>query len=220
MRIFLVSLLLSAAMGPVSAFAGPVKILALGDSYTVGQGVTEQESWPVQLKERLKQSGSSVASVDIIAHTGWTSRDLLSAVKKSNLENNYDVVLILIGANDQFQGRPVSEYARDLNMLVGKAIVFTKNRPSHVILVSVPDWAFSPHAAGWDQKEISSQINAFNQAAKNLADAASLRWVNITDLSRQITDSPSFVNDGLHPTAETYAAWVDIILPLVQDITE
>lgn len=218
MRLIFIGLVLSMLNGASLAFAGPIKILALGDSYTIGHGVDEQESWPEQLKERLKANGIPIEAVDIIARSGWTSRDLLTAVERSKLNNEYDVVLVLIGANDQFQGRPVNDYSRDLKALLRKAVVFSKDRPSHVILVSVPDWAFSPYAAGWDPKEISAQIDEFNQAAKDLADVSGLRWVNITALSREMTGSFVYIADGLHPTGETYAAWVDVILTVVEDI--
>ena len=205
-------------MNSSCAFAGPLKILALGDSYTIGEGVKAEDRWPMQLKDRWQAKGINIATLNIVAQTGWTTQGLLSVLEKEDLKNDHDLVFVMIGANDQFQQRSISVFSRDLNDLLLKAIGFARNDPAKVAAVSVPDWGFSPLASGRDQKKISRQIDLFNQASQSIADNLGVRWINITDLSRRTAGPSDFVPDGLHPTAATYGSWVDIIFPAVEDV--
>lgn len=199
-------------------FAQSSRILALGDSYTIGHGVEVKDRWPEQLKDRLRAKGMDIAAVKTVARTGWTTQDLLSVLEQEHLTNDYDLVFVLIGANDQFRRRPVGDFVRDLGGIYAKAIGYARNQPAKVVAVSIPDWALTPFAAGRDQKEISREIDVYNQAAQTTADKSGIRWVNITDISRRDSGPSGFVPDGLHPAAQTYGAWVDIILPAAEDV--
>lgn len=210
-------LILLAGINCPNAFAAPVKILALGDSYTIGQGVEEKDRWPEQLKERLNARGQTV-TVDIVARTGWTTANLLEVLKMFESSDNYDCVLVLIGANDQFQHRPLKDFEWDLNTLYQKAARFAADRPSRVIAVSIPDWGLSPRAAKYDRTTIAQDIDAFNQTAQDTAKSLGIGWVDITEASRRVSGSADFVKDGLHPIAAAYSEWVDIIQPAVEDV--
>ena len=43
--------------------------LALGDSYTIGEAVPENECWPMQLVEKLAKAGKPFSKPQIIATT-------------------------------------------------------------------------------------------------------------------------------------------------------
>ncbi|MEO7912022.1 MAG: SGNH/GDSL hydrolase family protein, partial [Roseiflexaceae bacterium] len=55
---------------------GAARLLALGDSYTIGEGVADNARWPMQLAARLREQGVAIDTPEIIAKTGWTTDDL------------------------------------------------------------------------------------------------------------------------------------------------
>ncbi len=77
--------------------------LALGDSYTIGESVEEDERFPVQLVERLKAEGFEMQPAKIVARTGWTTDELAAAIENENLKNSYHLVTLLIGVNNQYR---------------------------------------------------------------------------------------------------------------------
>ena len=79
----------------------PIKYLALGDSYTIGESVTEKERWPVQLAEALRKKGKSIEDPKIIATTGWRTDNLQNAINIAKLKEEYGIVSLLIGVNNQ-----------------------------------------------------------------------------------------------------------------------
>ena len=64
-----------------------VKYLALGDSYTIGQGVDTLDRWPNQLSAQLISNGIEVQKTDIIAQTGWRTSNLLNAIGNTPLDD-------------------------------------------------------------------------------------------------------------------------------------
>ncbi len=78
-----------------------MRFLALGDSYTIGEAVSEPERWPLQLAERLKRDGLAIDSTEIIATTGWTTDELRDGIAAAAPAGPYDLVSLLIGVNDQ-----------------------------------------------------------------------------------------------------------------------
>jgi lysophospholipase L1-like esterase len=54
--------------------------LALGDSYTIGEGVEEAGRWPVQLAHALRVEGVMLGDPTIVATTGWTTDELWAAL--------------------------------------------------------------------------------------------------------------------------------------------
>ncbi len=202
------------------AEAKEARILALGDSYTIGQGVDASDRWPVQLKELLQEKGLAVGAVDIIAQTGWTTRDLLQTLKAEDIEGPYDLVALLIGVNDQFQKRPVNLFIQDFNALLKEAASYAGNDSSRVIVISIPDWGMSPYGKGHDQKNIAEEIDNFNRQAKVATENMGFQWVDITENSRQPMDNIMFSVDGLHPSPKLYKVWAQIIFPTAYKILE
>jgi lysophospholipase L1-like esterase len=188
--------------------------LALGDSYTIGESVRENERWPVQLVAALRERGLSMADADIIARTGWTSADLQSAIQRQYNGQTYDLVSLLIGVNDQYQGVSIDDYRPRFKELLNFAITAAGGDPTHVIVVSIPDWGATPFAEGQDRAAIGAQIDAFNAVNRKESIAAGVQYFDITPISRQTTSDPGLVaGDGLHPSGEMYSKWVELILP-------
>jgi lysophospholipase L1-like esterase len=190
--------------------------LALGDSYTIGEGVPEEGRWPVQLVARLRANGVAIGEPRIIATTGWTTDELSSAMDTAVLEKKYSLVTLLIGVNNQYRGRPAAEYRTEFLSLLQRAVALAGDS-RRVVVVSIPDWGVTAFAEGRDRGQIGREIDAFNAIARDEALRAHARWVDITPASRTAGAGPGMlVDDGLHPSAAQYALWVSAILPEAQ----
>lgn len=184
--------------------------LALGDSYTIGEGVAEDGRWPVQLVARLRAAHIEVQAPRIIATTGWTTDELSAAMDAADLAPRYGLVTLLIGVNNQYRGRSQAEYREQFLALLERAIALAGDA-RRVVVVSIPDWGVTPFAEGRDRAAIAHEIDAFNAIARDEAHRAFARWVDVTGISRE--HAGEVVDDGLHPSARQYARWADAILP-------
>lgn len=187
-----------------------VSYLALGDSYTIGQSVEQKDSFPYQLSARL-----GISAPTIIAQTGWTTDNLIAAIDAGSIKGNtYDIVTLLIGVNDQYQGLSQTNYRTKFVQLLNTAINFAKGNKAHVIVVSIPDYGVTPFANGAGAT-ISPLIDQFNAINKEETDKQGISYVNITPISKgAATDKALIAIDGLHPSASMYALWVNMIAPV------
>jgi lysophospholipase L1-like esterase len=190
-----------------------INYLALGDSYTIGQSVCTSCRFPEQLKSGLQNAyPNDTFSLQIIATTGWTTGNLISAINEQNPKSNYDLVTLLIGVNNQYQNQSFSIYEQEFPLLVSKAIALAKGDKSNVIVVSIPDYAFTPFGNG--SRAITFGVEQYNTFAKNYCMENNIEFVNITDITQQGINNPSLVaSDGLHPSELAYAKFVERILP-------
>src|SRR5688572_9071044 len=129
---------------PLMAQGQKLTYLALGDSYTIGESVAEQERWPVQLIARLKAKGKTYDTPKIIATTGWRTDDLSNAIWKEELKPGYDLVSLLIGVNNQYQGKSVEAYKPEFDELLRTAISLAGGDRRRVFVVSIPDYGYTP----------------------------------------------------------------------------
>lgn len=193
----------------------PLTYLALGDSYTIGHGVSQAERWPMQLVARLRKQGLLMADPQIIATTGWTTDELEEGITRAQPQGPFDLVTLLIGVNNQYRHRPSDEYRNEFRRLLDQALVLAGHHPQRVIVVSIPDWGVTPFARGRNAAEIAAEIDLFNAINRAEAKAAGVRYVDITPISRQAaTDSSLLASDQLHPSGKMYTAWVELILPV------
>jgi lysophospholipase L1-like esterase len=199
---------------PRQPVAGDLRFLALGDSYTIGESVAADDRWPMQLAASLRAEGISVADPTIIAQTGWTTANLSDAIDRAKPVGPYPLVGLLIGVNNQFQGRGADEYRKQYADLVQRSIGFAGGDASHVIVLSIPDWGATPFAAGQDRAKIGAEIDRFNAICREETVRAGARYVDVTPISRQAPKDAALVaEDGLHPSAKMYAEWVKLALP-------
>ena len=189
--------------------------LALGDSYTIGEGVREEERWPVQLAAMARAKGFSLDDPKIIARTGWTIDELQDAVDASNEHGPFSFVTLMVGVNDQFRGRSPDGCRAAFQKLLAKAVILAGNAPSRVIVISIPDWGVTPFAAGRDTDRITSEIEQFNRMEKECAVAARVHYIGITPISREARTKPELLApDGLHPSGIMHRRWAEAILPI------
>lgn len=189
----------------------PIKYLALGDSYTIGESVAETERWPNQLVDSIAKKGIRLGKPTIIATTGWRTDDLRNAMTKANLKNEYELVSLLIGVNNQYQGKPSLMYASEFEELLKWAVRLAGGKKQRVFVVSIPDYGFTPFGKP-RQEAISKAIDEFNEINAQLTYKYGIRYFNITDISRDGLSDPTLVAaDGLHPSGKMYAYWVELI---------
>jgi lysophospholipase L1-like esterase len=188
-----------------------VRMLSLGDSYTVGEAVPAAESWPMQLAAILRARGIVVAAPTILARTGWTTGELTRGIDDANPSSGFDLVTLQIGVNDQFRGFDIHDYRNNVRTLLARTVGFANGRPSRVIVLSIPDWGVTPFADGRDRDRIARDIDAFNAVCREEAARAGAHWVDVTGVSRANADLVAA--DGLHPSARLYAEWSRLVLP-------
>jgi len=207
---------LSSVQGQSITIDQQVSMLALGDSYTIGQSVETWERWPHQFIDALRDLGIEADYPDYIATTGWTTRRLIQGITSMlDEDNNYNLVSILIGVNNQYQRIEIASYEPDLITLIDRALEIAGQDTSRVFILSIPDYAYTPFGEG--RSSISEEIDAYNLIKKNLAATYGIAFIDITPISRLGLVNPSLVAlDGLHPSGEQYGEWVKEILPRLQ----
>jgi lysophospholipase L1-like esterase len=182
--------------------------LALGDSYTIGEGVSLHESFPYQLVQMLRREELSFSAPEIIAKTGWTTFALKDHIAHTVLQKEYDFVTLLIGVNNQYQNLPIEDYKIEFDFLLNKSIKLAGNKAENVIVLSIPDWGVSPFAAQKNVEKIAEEIDQYNQINKQITIKYQANYIDITAHSREAKNDPlAFVEDGLHPTGKEYKGW-------------
>jgi lysophospholipase L1-like esterase len=193
--------------------------LALGDSYTIGQGVPVKDRYPVQLQDRLANANVPVDSLLIIARTGWTTDELSRGIDATETHPPYDLVTLLIGVNNQFRGRDPENYRDEFVMLLNRAIGFAGDDKGRVVVLSIPDWGVTPFASGRDRDKIAREIDLFNAINREESENAGVAWLDVTEISRLAVNRPELLApDGLHPSGLMYQMWVDELFPIAKKI--
>lgn len=198
---------------PVLEEPKPYQYLALGDSYTIGERVAEAERFPVQLADRLRGKGIDMQAPEIIAKTGWRTENLKQAIEDQNIVDTFDLVSLLIGVNNQYQGVNFDQYEAAFSDLLDTAIELAGGKKDRVFIVSIPDYAYSPFGQNRpDPASISEEIDAYNAINKSVADTYGITYFDITPISREaLEDADLIAADGLHPSGKMYGRWVDIM---------
>ncbi|AKC86986.1 SGNH/GDSL hydrolase family protein [Pseudoxanthomonas suwonensis] len=208
--------------GPASA-AAPA-YLALGDSYTIGEGVEPAGRWPVQLAAALRGEGIELGEPRIIATTGWTSDELDAGIDAAHAQApigvEHALVSLLVGVNNQYRGRPLDEFRDQFVALLRRAIGYAGGDPARVLVLAIPDWGVTPFAFAQsrDPALVAAQIDAFNAVCREEAGHAGARWIDIAPVSRERGgEAAMLVDDGLHPSAAMYALWTALALPAARE---
>lgn len=192
-----------------------IHFLALGDSYTIGESVSESERWPDQLAKLLEEQDVQ-AEVTIIARTGWTTDELWQGIQAAKLELPYDLVSLLIGVNNQYRGYDIDEYRQQFAFLLNKSIEYAGGDPKHVIVLSIPDWGVTPFAAERDRRQIAKEISALNSVNRKESEKAGVHYVDVMPGSQEARNDHSLLaSDGLHPSGKMYSEWARLAYPKV-----
>lgn len=193
-----------------------MRVLALGDSYTIGEGVAVGERWPNQLAARMRARGIEIGDPEIVARTGWTIAELGAGIEAEAPRGPFDLVTLLIGVNDQYRGGGSEEGRERYRGMLARAIAFAASDASRVLAISIPDWGVTPFAQGRDRARIGAEIDAWNAMERSEAERAGVAWVDVTTISREAaTRRDLLAGDGLHPSGAMYARWVEDLVPIV-----
>lgn len=205
LQIFFIGLLIIPGYGQDS-----LSFLALGDSYTIGESVSKTARWPVQLHDSLVAKGYAVQMPHIIARTGWRTDELKAAINQQDVADNYDLVGLLIGVNNQYQGKTPASYEPEFKELLDMAITHAGGDRSRVFVISIPDYGYTPFGEK-NQSKISRELDAYNAINQRITEMEGVKYYYITDISRQQI-SGLVAKDGLHPSGKQYSLWIEHIL--------
>lgn len=193
--------------------------LALGDSYTIGQSVAQNERFPAQTVSLLKQHGINMNDPVYIAQTGWTTANLQSAIANQNPPSTFDVVSLLIGVNDQYQGMDTSGYALRFTQLLEKVIQLAGGKKSNVFVLSIPDYSATPFVATGNKSKVTMEIDWFNAINKRITTSFNVSYTDITPSTREATTNTALVaNDNLHPSGLEYKKWAEMLAPKMRAV--
>jgi len=197
--------------------------LALGDSYTIGEGVSESGGYPNQLIERLTtETNGSWAAPQVIAQTGWTVDELEKGINKAGIDGKmYDLVTLSIGVNNQYRGLPISQFADEFETMLLRAISFAAVNARHVVVLSIPDWGVTPFAKEGDRdvSKIGTEIDAYNKVKAEICKEHGVAFIDITSQYRGLgSQSEMLAADGLHPSAKMYGLWTEKLFSHINSI--
>lgn len=206
----------------VSVPVDSLTYLALGDSYTIGSGVDKEDRFPIQLASRLTQDSFAMREPRFIATQGWTTVSLAQALTEQNIPDSFDLVSLLIGVNNQFQGRPFEDYEGEFSSLLESAIRFAGGRKDRVIVLSIPDYAYTPFGQSRPNPDlISEEIDAYNEVNKRVALEKGVAYFDITPISRRgLMEEDLVAVDGLHPSGKMYGEWIDLMIDTVKELLD
>lgn len=190
--------------------------LALGDSYTIGESVLLQNSFPYQTVQLLRKEGYHFSGPEIIAKTGWTTDELEQGIRHHKFLPKYDFVTLLIGVNNQYRGREVVEYKMEFEELLKKAIAFSGDKTNHVVVLSIPDYAATPFARHMDKEKIAHEIEVYNSIARAVSIQYKVQFIDITTGTREAVHDPELVaQDQLHPSEKEYKKWAEQLAKVI-----
>lgn len=203
--------------GPVSVGPPNSNFLALGDSYTIGEGVPTTDRWPERLAATLRAEGLKLDDPQIIARTTWTTERLSAAIDTVDPRGERALVTLLIGVNNQYRGHTPEAYRGVFEAMLARAIGFAASNPRRVIVLSIPDWSVTPFARDRDPAAVAAAIVQYNAVAREETERAGAAWIDVTPVSRgAATDSTLLAPDGLHPSGRMYEAWIRLVLPVAR----
>jgi lysophospholipase L1-like esterase len=186
--------------------------LALGDSYTIGTSIAFPENYPNQLADSILAKTGDSLTVKIIAQNGWRTDDLQRGIKRTDLDEKYDLVSLLIGVNNQYQGLSIADFERDFRSLLDSAIKYSGNELDHIFVVSIPNYGYTPFGVV-KKEETTKDLALFNSRSKTICEEYGIDFYNITEISLEAETNAAFrAKDDLHPSGIQYAAWVSSFL--------
>jgi len=194
-----------------------ISYLALGDSYTIGTSVDSVDRWPTQLRDQLLGRGLPMGPPVYLARNGWTTGNLLDGITREAYPDTFDLVSLLIGVNNQFQGRSFAEYQTELGLLIDEALEAVQQQKERLFVLSIPDYGVTPFGQTRNPEQIAAQLDNYNDYARRVCDSMGILYLYITDISRQADEQPELIaSDNLHPSGEQYRRWVSRIEPEVE----
>jgi acyl-CoA thioesterase-1 len=165
---------------------GRPKIVAFGDSLTAGFGLTENESYPYLLQQKLKADGYDYE----VVNAGVSGETTLGGLERIDWVLGMDNVRILVlelGANDLLRGVPTDKMRDNLDQMIRKA----KAKNVTVLLCGM----LAPPSMGTDYQR--GYTNTFPELANKHKVAFVPFLLDGVALKKELNQA-----DGIHPNAE------------------
>ncbi len=196
-----------------------IRYAVVGDSYSIGEGASEEESWPALLAQHLTRSGRRVELVSNPSRTGWTTAEAIVHELPLFRAARPDFATLMIGVNDWVQGIAPAHFRQRLSHLMNEMRVVLPN-DKRLLVVNIPDFSVTPDGPKYSRgRDISAGLAGFNEIIAEEAHRRALYMVDIFSASQEMRDHPELVSaDRLHPSAKTYARWEAIIFPVAQEL--
>ncbi|HVG42607.1 MAG TPA: SGNH/GDSL hydrolase family protein [Chitinophagaceae bacterium] len=205
----------------ISTAGSGLSYLALGDSYTIGQSVNSNERFPYYITSSLRQLGLKITDPDYIATTGWTTQNLLDAIRARGTFGPFDIVTLLIGVNDQYQHLDTAGYRIRFTQLLNRAIELTGNRKDRAFILSIPDYSATPFVPAPNKQKVSEEIDQFNKINKEITIERGVAYIDITPLTKAAANDPSLLaNDGLHYSGKEHQLWAEKATPVIYKVLQ
>jgi len=196
-----------------------IRYAAIGDSYTIGESVKEQERFPNLLVRDLKIKGVSLEIVINPAVTGWTTQDLLDKERPLYLSSNPEFATLCIGVNDWVQEVSAEDYRSKLQYILDQMLSVLPSK-DRLLIVNIPDFGITPEGPKYSKgRDISAGLAHFNDIIDDEAKIRGLKVVDVFDVSKEMEKDPTLVaEDGLHPSAKEYELWEELIFPAALEL--
>jgi acyl-CoA thioesterase I len=196
-----------------------IRYVAIGDSYSIGEGATPAQSWPALLTSRLKSEGVEIALIANPSVTGWTTQEAIERELPVFRDAKPTFATLLIGVNDWTQGVSAEKFRTNLTYLLEQMLSILPSR-RRLLVVTIPDFSVTPDGPNYARgRDISAGLSSFNKILADECTRRSLAIVDIYPLSQKMRgDSSRVANDGLHPSAKTYAEWEKAIFPAAAEL--
>ena len=196
-----------------------IRYVAIGDSYSIGEGALPNESWPAVLTRHLNEKGLRVELVANPSRTGWTTKEAIDLELPVFVRARPNFATLQIGVNDWVQGISEETFRKRFALLVDRilGVLASKNR---LLIVTIPDFSVTPAGGRYGHgRDISEGILRFNQIIMEEAKRRELRVIGVFQLSKEMkNDSSLIAADGLHPSAREYAEWEKVIFPAALEL--
>jgi len=194
-----------------------IRYVAIGDSYTIGFGIAEENRWPNILTNHLKEMGVNIHLVANVAVSGYTVKDIIELELKEVEKIRPDFVTVLIGANDNFEQKEAETYRQELQELLDRLQPMVTN-PKNIVLITLPDYTKSPVLRSYPKEDVLKLIKQYNEVIIEVGRKRNLAIADIFPISQTMTNDEDYVLDGLHPSTQSYIKWESIIFPIVFDL--
>jgi lysophospholipase L1-like esterase len=205
--------------GGSPAEAGPIRYVAIGDSYTICQGVDQTDCWPNLLTRHLTETGLDIELVANPSKTGWRVGEAIEHALPVYEKAKPTFATLLIGVNDWVHGSGKNKFTSHLKIIMDRMMRGLR-KPDRLLVVTVPDFSCAPRGKSYGYgRNIAKGISKYNAIIKKEAKERGLLVVDIFPLSQTFCNRPEmFVEDGIHPSAKQYALWEGLIFPVAHEI--
>lgn len=189
------------------------RYVALGDSYTIGEGASEAESWPRLITEELRNKEVDIELVANPSVTGWTTRDLIEKELPVFDKSDANLITLLIGVNDWVQEVSLNDFSKNFNYILDYVQERIPDK-SKILVITIPDFSVTPEGPKYSKgRNISEGLQIFNKHIIDESEKRNLVWIDLFHPSKEMEGKPDLIaDDGLHPSSKTYSYWKEIII--------